>query len=154
MKRLLQAMTLAVAFAAPGVVSAAATDYAIGSDLIRWIDPAQDGGMASLTFQKALGREKALFVDLANKGDRTQVGIDYKVYNQRYYYGSFFQVGGLLDFQNSTRFYLEGAMGYEFSPAQSWVVSGDVQMIYGAGHPVSGKEEPWFLPRLRVMYAF
>lgn len=154
MKNLLRAFTLVAAFISSGTASAAASDYAIGTDLIRWFDPVQDGGMASLTMQKALGRETALFVDLAQRGDRTVVGVDYKVYNQRYYYGSFFQVGGLLDIQNSTRLYLEGAMGYEFSPSQNWVVSGDVQMVFGPSHPVTQKEEPWFVPRLRVMYAF
>lgn len=155
MKKLLRACTLIAALITSGTATAAATDYAIGTDLIRWLDPVQDGGMASLTFQKALGREDALFVDLAQKDDRTMLGLDYKVYNQRYYYGSFFQVGVLLDFQNSTRAYVEGAMGYEFSPAQNWVVSGDVQMSYGSRHLFSEDEDsPIFLPRLRLMYAF
>lgn len=154
MKNLLRACTLVAAFITSGTATAAATDYAIGTDLIRWFDPVQDGGMASLTFQKALGREDALFVDLAQKGDRYLLGMDYKIYNQRYYYGSFMQVGALLDIDNSTRLYIEGAMGYEFSPSQNWVVSGDVQVLYGPQHPVTHDEEPWFLPRLRVMYAF
>lgn len=154
MKNLLRACTLVAAFITSGTATAAATDYAIGTDLIRWFDPVQDGGMTSLTFQKALGREDALFVDLAKKGDRYLVGMDYKVYNQRYYYGSFMQVGALLDIDNSTRLYVEGAVGYEFTPSTNWVVSGDVQMIYGPRHPVTDNEEPWFVPRLRVMYAF
>jgi len=154
MKNLLRACTLVAAFISSGTATAAATDYAVGTDLIRWFDPVQDGGMMNLTFQKALGREDALFVDLAKKDDRYLIGMDYKVYNQRYYYGSFMQVGGLLDIDNSTRLYIEGAIGYEFSPSKNWVVSGDVQMLYGARHPVTNDEEPWFLPRLRVMYAF
>ena len=154
MKNLLRACTLVAAFMSSGTATAAATDYAIGTDLIRWFDPVQDGGMASLTFQKALGREDALFIDLAHKDERSLVGIDYKIYNQRYYYGSFMQVGILLDIEDSTRLYAEGAMGYEFTPSKNWVVSGDVQLIYGSRHPLTDEKEPWFTPRLRVMYAF
>lgn len=153
MKKLLWASLLAASVSS-GAANAAATDYAIGTDLIRWFDPVQDGGMMNLTFQKALGRDNALFVDLAKKDDRYLVGMDYKVYNQRYYYGSFMQLGALLDIDNSTRLYLSGAVGYEFSPSKDWVISGDVQMAYGSRHPFTGDEEPWFTPRLRVMYTF
>jgi hypothetical protein len=155
MKKLLRACALVAAFISSGAASAAATDYAIGTDLIRWSDPAQSNGMANLVFQKALGREDALYVDFAMKDERYMLGIDYKVYNQRYYYGSFMQLGGLLVVDDgSATVGIEGAMGYEFSPAQNWVVSGDVQMIYGPKHPVKDSEVPWFTPRLRVMYTF
>lgn len=154
MKKLLRACTLVAAVFASGAASAAATDYAIGTDLIRWADPIQDNGMMSLVFQKALGRESAFHLDLASKDGRHLVGMDYKIYNQRYYYGSFMQVGAVLEIESSTNLGLEGAVGYEFSPAQDWVVSGDVQMIYGPKHPLTDTQVPWFTPRLRVMFTF
>ncbi|MAC48082.1 MAG: hypothetical protein CMI12_14730 [Oceanospirillum sp.] len=156
MKTLLRVCALAAACITSGTASAAATDYAIGTDLIRWVDPTQENGMANISFQKAMGREDAFYMDFAMKDDRYLIGMDYKVYNQRYYYGTFMQMGLLVMIENGgdSKFGLEGAIGYEYSPFQNWVLSGAVQMTYGPSHPVRDSDAPWFTPRLQLMYTF
>lgn len=155
MKRLIRACALAAAFLTSGAASAAATDYAIGTDLIRWVDPTQDDGMANIVFQKALGREDAIHIDFSMKDDRYILGADYKVYNRRYYLGSFMQMGAMLHVEDgSADFGIEGAVGYEYSPFQDWVLSADIQLVFGPDHPEKDKQEPWIVPRVRLMYTF
>lgn len=155
MKRLLRACTLAAAFITSGAASAAATDYAIGTDLVRWVDPVQDDGMANIVFQKAIGRDDALHMDFSMKDDRYLLGMDYKVYNQRYYLGTFMQVGAMLQVEDgNTDFGIQGAIGYEFSPFQDWILSSDIQLVYGPDHPEKDSQDPWIVPRVRLMYAF
>lgn len=157
----LAAATLAVLAFVPAAEAAGTRHHAIGMDMVRLIDNGQfepDDGTINLFYQGYLTQQSAWTVGYA-WGERSQIPeFTYKIYNQAYQAGTFWQVGvtsvDVEDTQYDNDLAVLGAFGFERMPADNLVVSGSVRALVGIDHPDTGEKDIVFLPSLSLVFAF
>ncbi|MBB5021048.1 hypothetical protein [Desulfurispira natronophila] len=154
MKKNLILLAVLLCFLALAPQSALASN-AVGIDGIRLIDKNQDDGMTNAFFQHALSRTTAVKAGFASGDDLTIIEVSYKGYNQRYYNGTFYELGGAyVDDSDDSEIGFTASLGYETSIANSLVVGGAVQMMLIDEDIMRQEESPIFLPRLYAMFTF
>lgn len=134
---------------------------AVGLDMVRLIDNGQfepDDGTLNLFYQRYLTKQSALTLGYA-WGERSSIPeIGYKIYNQGYQDGSFWQIGLATVDVDGTAYNHEvavwGAFGFERSPAESLVISAAVKAMAGIDHPMTNEKDIVFLPSLSVLFTF
>lgn len=135
--------------------------HAIGIDLVRLIDNGQfepDDGTLNLFYQGYLTTKSAWTLGYA-WGERSSIPeVTYKIYNQEFQAGTFWQIGiTSVDVENTiydNDIAVLGAFGFERSPAQNIVISGAVKALVGIDHPDTGEKDIVFLPSLSVLFTF
>lgn len=155
------AATLALLVAATGAEAAGTRYHAIGMDMVRLIDNGQfepDDGTLNLFYQGYLTQTTAWTIGYA-WGERSDIPeFTYKIYNQAYQAGTFWQVGvASVDVEDSVYdndLAVLGAFGFERMPADNLVISGAVKALVGIDHPDTGEKDIVFLPSLSVIFAF
>lgn len=119
---------------------------AIGTDIVKLAD----NGQFNVTIESPLSRVSALHLNLATQAGNT-FAIDalYKAYTGSMYNSVNLQAGGSINSGDNTQFGFVGAIGYETSPARSFVGFGSVRMTYYPGN----SNIEWS-PTLGIMFAF
>lgn len=152
---------IALAFAASGARADGTRYYAVGMDMVRLIDNGQfepNDGTLNLFFQGYLTPKTAWTVGYA-WGEKSSIPeATYKLYNQAYQAGTFWQVGLAGVDVDGTAYNNDiavlGAFGFERTPAENLVISGSVKALVGIDHPVTGEKDIVFLPTLSVLFTF
>lgn len=138
-----------------------ARHHAIGMDIVRLLDNGQfepNDGTLNLFYQGYLTKNSAWTVGYA-WGDASSIPeVTYKIYNQGYQAGTFWQVGVTsVDVDGTTYngdLAVLGAFGFERSPAENLIVSGAVKALVGIDHPRTTEKDIVFLPSLSVLFTF
>jgi len=156
---------LLVAVAAAGASAAeqkaGTSHHAIGLDIVRLLDNGQfepNDGTLNLFYQGYLTKNTAWTAGYA-WGDLSSIPeITYKIYNQGFQNGTYWQVGlASIDVDASAYngdIAVLGAFGFERSPADHLVVSGSVKALVGIDHPQTTEKDIVFLPSLSVLFTF
>lgn len=134
--------------------------HAIGLDMVRLLDNGQfepNDGTLNLFYQGYLTKNSAWIAGYAWGKHSNIPELGYKIYNQGYQAGTFFQAG-ITSIDNDARYdgdiAVIGAFGFERAPAENLVVSGSVKALVGIDHPVTGDKDILFLPSLSVLFTF
>lgn len=135
--------------------------HAIGVDLVRLLDNAQfepNDGTLNLFYQGYLTANTAWVAGYAD-GERSRTPeLSYKVYNQGYQAGSFWQLGvAVVDVDGTTYTNdpaIWGAFGFERAPAPNLVISVAAKAMVGIDHPHTGENDIIFLPSLSALFTF
>lgn len=135
--------------------------HAVGMDLIRLLDNAQfepDDGTLNLTYQGYVTRNTGWTLSYA-WGDRSSIWeAGFKIYNQTYQAGTFWQLGVASVDVDRTNYNHElaawGAFGIERMPAPNVVISCAAKAMVGIDHPHTGEKDIIFTPTLSVLVAF
>lgn len=159
---LIAAAALALLMLAAAGAQAAGTRYhAIGMDMVRLIDNGQfepDDGTLNLFYQGYLTQKSAWTIGYAWGDESSITEVAYKIYNQGYQAGTFWQVGLANVDVDGTAYNNDvavlGAFGFERMPAENLVISGSVKALVGIDHPRTGEKDIIFLPSLSVLFAF
>jgi hypothetical protein len=156
-------LSLALLLAAAGSAQAAGQHLnAIGLDMARLVDVSQfepQDGTLNLFYQGYLTKNAGWTFAYAWGDDSEVWEASYKIYNQLYQSGSFWQMGlAVVDVDNSP-FYshdpaLWGAFGYERKPVENIVVNAAVKAYVGVEHPYTGDKELILFPSLSVAFTF
>lgn len=159
------ALAAALACTAAGAIAAeqksAGAHHAIGLDIVRLLDNGQfepNDGTLNLFYQGYLTRNTAWTAGYA-WGDLSSIPeVTYKIYNQGYQNGTFWQVGVTTVDVESTAYdgdvAVLGAFGFERSPAEHLVISSSVKALVGIDHPRTGEKDIVFVPSLSVLFTF
>ncbi|MFP5382622.1 MAG: hypothetical protein ACLGHG_00985 [Gammaproteobacteria bacterium] len=151
--------------AATGATTARAEDntrlHAVGMDLVRLLDNGQfepDDGTLNLVYQGYVTRNTGWTLSYA-WGDRSSIWeAGFKIYNQTYQSGTFWQVGLASVDVDRTNYNHElaawGTFGIERLPAPNVVISLAAKAMVGIDHPHTGEKDIIFTPTLTVMAAF
>lgn len=161
MKHALPAAALLLAAATPALAEDNTRLHAVGMDLVRLLDNAQfepDDGTLNLTYQGYVTRNTGWTLSYA-WGDRSSVWeAGFKIYNQAYQSGTFWQVGFASVDVDRTNYNHElaawGAFGIERMPAPNVVISCAAKAMVGIDHPHTGEKDIIFTPVLSVLVAF
>lgn len=152
---------LALATACPPASAEPVRRHALGMDMVRLLDKAQfepDDGMLNLFYQGYLTRNTAWSIGYARGEQGSIPELGYKIYNQEYQNGTFWQVGAASVDVDGTTYNHEpavwGAFGFERMPAPNLVVSGSARAMVGIDHPNTGRKDIIFTPVLAVMFTF
>ncbi len=139
-----------------GTAWAEPRQYSLGIDLVRMVDEEQYGGMLGLSYQASLGTHSALVGRLARQSRYTIFEGLYKVYGDTYFDGPFAAAGVVTGrYEGDKEIGFLGALGYELSINQFWVISGAVECTWGTmKHPITGHHDPLFRPALSLILAF
>lgn len=146
--------------------SGGGSHHAIGLDLVRLLDNGQfepNDGVLNLFYQGYLTRNTGWRAAYA-WGEQSKIWeVGYKIYNQGYQNGTFWEVGVTsIDVDGSVApkydgdIAVLGAFGFERTPAEHVVVSGAVKALVGVDHPHvrPPQKDIIFLPSLSVMFTF
>lgn len=160
MKRLAPLAAL-LALACATDAAAAGRQSAIGLDMVRLLDVGQfepDDGTLNLFFQGYLTQQTAFTFGYA-WGDRSSIPeLGYKIYNQQYLSGTYWQVGLASIDVDGTAYNHEpaawGSFGFEKQAVENVYISGAAKAYVGVDHPKTGDKEIIFVPTLSVMFAF
>lgn len=119
---------------------------ALGTDVVKLADQ----GQFNITIESPLSRVSALHLNLATQSGNT-FAIDalYKAYTGSMFNSVNLQAGGSINSGENTQFGFVGAIGYETSPARSFVGFGSVRMTY-----FPGNSDLVWSPTLGIMFAF
>ena len=135
--------------------------HAVGVDIVRLLDNGQfepNDGTLNLFYQGYLTKNSAWTAGYAWGDESSLPEVTYKIYNQGYQAGSFWQVGLTTVDVGNTAYdgdvAVLGAFGFERMPAENLVVSGSVKALVGIDHPDTGEKDIVFLPSLSVLFTF
>lgn len=160
MKALLPAVALAALLPLAGTAEARAL-HAVGLDMVRLLDKGQfepDDGTLNLFYQGWLSDNTGWTLGYAWGEQSSIPEIGYKVYNQAYQAGTYWQIGlATVDVEGTDYNHdlaVWGSFGFERSPVANVVISGSAKAMVGIDHPRTGEKDIIFLPTLSVMFTF
>ena len=129
--------------------------------MVRLIDNGQfepDEGTLNFFYQGYLTQKAAWTIGYA-WGERSSIPeLTYKIYNQGYQSGTFWQIGlASVDVDGTTYdndLAVLGAFGFERIVAENLTLSTSAKAFVGIDHPVTGERDIIFYPSLSVAFRF